>query len=287
MIGLAVRAGAALLVLAVTTCGAHSMPGHVDQLRTSSRQTEVFALADGPALLATKRVFTALLNGEEPSADDLHAAGFETTAAGPFRALVDRHDAPAGRGLFVVRSDGDPLMLSIPHQFKDLKTGELGAQLMEEMPFGAAAFNSAPRDLATNSDVAHADNTHFNAAHLAFASQTPSPRIVQLHGFAREKRRTPEGRLAEIIISSGTERPAPEAVAIRECLRRGGVAARLYGVDVGELGGTKNRNLLALLGAGHRPGTFIHVEISRRMRETLTNNKDARWFFGTCLGAKP
>lgn len=262
----------------------------IDSLRRETRQRDAFALPDPQALVAARTVFAALVAGESPSSDALQEAGLVLRVGADYAAVVDRPEVPEGRGLYVVRETGLPLMFSAPHQFKDLRTGRIAALMTEEQGARAVAFNTAPRDLPVGgrglvSDLGKLEGTHFNAFHLAFHAAHPKARIVQLHGFAREKRETAAGRAASVIVSNATRRPDRGAAAVVDCLKRGGFAARLYPDEVRELGGTTNVTFAALLDAGAPLGTFLHVEVSKEVRDSLSDNQDVRWVFGACLGA--
>lgn len=263
----------------------------IDSLRRETRQQDVFAMPSGQELAATRNVFEAMMADRLPTSQDLDAAMLELRVGRDFTATVDTQAAPAGRGLYVLRRDGLPLLFSAPHQFKDLDTGLLAALMTEEQGALGVAFNTAPRDLPIAgggglSDLGKLDATHFNAFHLAFRAAYPAARIVQLHGFARDKRRSEAGRAADVIVSNGTRRADPGAIALADCLRRAGFGARLYPNEVRELGGTRSATLAALMGDGAPAGTFLHIEISRELRDTLIDNQDVRWVFGACLGAR-
>lgn len=262
----------------------------IDTLRRETLQRDRFVLPGGKELGAARRAFADLVTGRGPAQETLHAAGLVSYAGVGFDALADAPEAPAGRGLYVMREGGAPLMISVPHQFKDLKTGRLGALVAEEQNARAAAFNTAPRDLSVGpegrlSDLGKLDATHFNMFHLALYAAHPKTRIVQLHGYAREKRQTAAGRGTDVIVSNATRRLDPGTRAIVDCLQRAGFRAGLYPETVTELGGTKNATFAALLDAGAPVGTFVHVEISRELRDMLSDENQIRWVFGACLGS--
>ncbi len=264
----------------------------LDRTRRALRQTERFALPGGAELSAARAAFADLAAFRAPDPGTLAEAGLAVPegADGSVLAVGDTPGDPAGRGLFAVRDGGLPVLVSAPHQFRDLKTGEIAAKLFSEAPYRAAAINTAPRDLSVEgsdrrADLGKLEATHFNAFHRAFHAAHPRARIVQLHGFASDRRKTKAGRAAGFIISSGASRPAPEAEKIAACLRRAGFDARLYPTEVRELGGTRNAQRAALIDAGAPDGAFIHVEMSPDIRETLVNDQQARWIVGTCLAA--
>lgn len=260
----------------------------VDALRTDLRQKEHFALPDAAEAEAARRASADLVADIAPPGEILDAAGLTWHRNFDWQALGDTPARPAGRGLFVHRSGGLPMLLSAPHQFHDIETGRIAAQLFDDLQVAAAAFNTAPRSLSLpdgrKTDLGKLEGTHFNLFHLAFHAAYPKGRIVQIHGFAAEKRSSQSARSAELILSNGTRHPDPGTVATVECLRRAGFRTLLYPDDVTELGGTQNATLAELLRAGAPVGTFLHVEISRAMRDRLVVDDALRFVFGTCLG---
>lgn len=262
----------------------------LDELRSLYRQSEVFRLPGGVELDAAGALFDSMIGGRAPDEAEAARAGLEPALAEGFAAVADWADDPAGRGLYAVRPGGLPLLLSAPHQFRDLHTGRIAALLMEEMEVRGLAVNTAPRDLKVEgrgglSDLADLDLTHFNAFHVAFLRAHPAGRVVQLHGFAQEKRRTEAGRRADVILSSGSADPGEGVPRIAACLSAMGLTALVFPREVEELGGTTNATLAALRLAGAPNGSFVHVEMSVATRERLRKDTDARFVFGNCLGA--
>jgi hypothetical protein len=260
----------------------------INPLRLDLRQEDRFVLSDGVAAAAAARAFDDLLAERTPEPGTLSASGLALHQGSGWRALSDDPQDPAGRGLYAYRPDGLALMISAPHQFRDLRTGRIAGLLFDELGLEAAAFNTAPRDLllidGSLSDLGKLEGSQFNLFHLAFHAARPDSRIVQLHGFAREKRKTVAGRQADVIVSNGTRRPDRTTVEVTECLLRAGFIARHYPDEVSELGGTTNVTVAELIGAGAPVGTFLHVETSRELRDRLAADEALRFVFGSCLG---
>ncbi len=262
----------------------------INPLRLSLRQKERFALPDAAARTAAQEAFADLLAGRDPAPGTLRAAGLALHAAdGQWRALADLDSDPQGRGLYAYRPGGLDLLISAPHQFKDLRTGRIAGFLFDELQLGAAAFNTAPRDLPMGgdrlSDLGKLEGTEFNLFHLAYHAHRPGARIVQLHGFAAEKRKSAAARAAQVIVSNGTRRPDPGTRAIASCLAGAGIKTAIYPDEVSELGGTTNITLAELTKAGAPIGTFVHVETSRDLRDRLSDDAALRFVFGSCLSA--
>lgn len=292
VIFLAIPLSMPLSSIAQTTTASGSEAGNmqsIEQLRVGLRQKKLFALPDGKAADAARRAMEALFYGSRLEEETLADAGLEQHAQPGWKALADIPASPAGRGLFAYRPGGLQILLSAPHQFHDIRTGEIAGLMFEELGMSAVAFNTAPRSLRLSdgrlSDLGKLTATHFNFFHLAFHAAFPEGRVVQLHGFAAEKRESAAARSADIILSNGTERPDAGTKAVAGCLRRAGILARIYPDEVTELGGTTNATLAALISAGSPVGSFLHVEMSRPLRDQLSKDPQLRFVFGTCLSA--
>lgn len=193
-----------------------------------------------------------------------------------------------GKGFYVILESGRPVLLQAPHRYKDVGTGLIVARLMEEHNFRAAGWNTVPRWYEGTSgridaDLAHIEASHFNAFGIAFARVFPEARVVQIHGFSRDKRNTASGRSANIIVSSGTHRPGDAAGAIADCLASTLTTETvlLYPTQVRELGATTNTNAQALRKAGFE--NFVHIELSREIRDTLLVDPDLRARFAESI----
>ena len=227
------------------------------------------------------------------ASDGLHGLGFAVVpvAHGDRRllAVADPLDHITGRGIYVVDTDAQvPIVVQAPHRYKDRRTGRILSRLMREVPFAAAALNSVPRwydDPAgerRDADLAHLDATYFNAFTRAFAVAQPTGLVVQLHGFAQDKRTSDAGRGAAAIISNGSKTPDARTTAIAHCLRRRlDPQVLLYPHDVGELGATTNANGRMLRQIGFTG--FLHVEMSAALRDRLATDTAARGAFAACL----
>lgn len=201
------------------------------------------------------------------------------------REPAGRHE---GTGWYLIGppSDVGPA-LQLPHAFRDLDTGRVGLALVREHPFVAAAWNSVPRDTplaeaAGTADLAHLEQTLFTSFTEALALSGRVTRLIQLHGFARGKRRTPQGHSSHLILSDGTRVPGATVREAAACLRETvEPATRLYPVEVRELGGRTNvqGRIVRALGL-----PFLHVELSRELRRRLLEDAELRSRLYRCLG---
>jgi hypothetical protein len=152
-----------------------------------------------------------------------------------------------------------------PHSYGDKHTRRLALRFFEEWPIAAAAWNTVRRDVV---DAAHHRETYVCAFTRAFMRAQTKHAIVQLHGFAKEKRRTREGRDSDIVVSNGTRFPGRMAQAVASELSKSlNASVKLYPSQVSELGGITNSQ--ARIVHEHGFDTFLHIELSRELRENL------------------
>ncbi|RZM78115.1 hypothetical protein C3B51_15695 [Pseudoalteromonas rubra] len=194
---------------------------------------------------------------------------------------LEASSAHFGGGDLYYRPQGSACMLSIPHQFHDMLTGEIGkavfATQCQVMVINTEHRNAPSPDLYSM-DYSHRPSGLHAAAAQAFARRYPAGHLYQLHGFAQDKRRTLQARQADFIISQGRQSTAALS-QLRLCLSKLSVHTYQYPQQVSELGGT--RNVMHRLGLP--AGYFIHIEISRPMRERLVAQPDTLEQFALCL----
>lgn len=243
-------------------------------------------------LRAARAIFASMLAAPEraPTKTVLDGLGLRVLEMGapqPFTVLLEREDNKRGRGLLALRPNGgSALMLQIPHSFKDELTRDIGLALFAEGRAAAAVWNTVPRryphgGTLVDADMAHLDDTYFQVLSEAWGEVRPRSHILQIHGFAQSKRRSRAGNAADAIISSGGA-PTPEVLRMARCLRQSLVPTlRIYPTEVDELGGTTNRIGQTLRARGY-PG-FIHLELSRPLRERLAGDAAARKQLLGCL----
>lgn len=184
-----------------------------------------------------------------------------------------------GEGFYVIHY-GDTFhhLVSLPHSFYDSKTGSIGRKLMSEEKFRAAAFNNVHRNLM---DSAHTEHTFFSAFHVAFANLFQYETIYQLHGFNPEKRKDTRAKFTDAIVSSGNRYFTDRSSVLCQCIQRYDTDCHIFGVNVFELGGTKNSQLNMLQDIGYY--NFIHMEMSYNLRSRIDENTTIRTQIGGCL----
>lgn len=185
-------------------------------------------------------------------------------------------------GFFVFRKGvAKAVVLQAPHRFFDTYTDVIGIQLFEEHPFHAAAWNTTHRNYG---DLAHENESYFQAFTKAFATYHPQGYLLQIHSFSKKKRKTARGRMADMIISNGTRYPNAKATKLRSCLDRR-LPTRfkifLYPKDVTELGATTNTQGRLLRALRH--DGFLHMEMSKELRLELKGSAKLRQIIWDCL----
>lgn len=204
------------------------------------------------------------------------------------KAVMETSTAHTGRGFYAFSTvTGKPWVLQAPHGNDDLHTKTIALNLFREGLFAAAAWNTLPRNALVDggpelADLAHLSNSYYQAFTRAFAQRYPEGRLIQIHGFDKNKRSTVAGATSDMIVSAGVEQATPWVVQVADCLKTKmpGVV-RLYPIDVQELGGTTNAQKKLLQQLGHTG--FMHVEMSENMRLRLRDDAVVRRDFIGCL----
>lgn len=203
--------------------------------------------------------------------------------------LIEEVEAQAqGQGLFLFSlKASNQWVLQAPHQYFDQFTGELAWQLFSEQAIRGLAINTVHRYQTTESDLAHQPASLFAAFAEAYAMQVPEGQLLQIHGFSADKRKSATGRQADIILSNGSLFPAQLLKNSAYCLNtKSALKSFVYGLDIDELGGTKNSSLHALQQSrlpGQTGPMFIHMELSRAARKQLVAAPELRQTLWSCL----
>ncbi len=215
----------------------------------------------------------------------------ETAAVG----VVERSGRRGGGGVYVLKC-GSParLVVQVPHSFYDEGTLGIGLALAALPPVGALFVNTVHRyegappprkgddesDGASRADLAHQPAAHFQRFTEALVS--PGVLFLQVHGFS-SLGGLPE---AQVVLSDGTEKAPPHVVALQGRLAtvlKGKSHVLVYPGDVRRLGATTNVQGKLVREKGAR---FVHVELSRALRDRLTGDAAARAeFAGALAGA--
>lgn len=165
-------------------------------------------------------------------------------------------------------------VLQIPHKHHDQHTQVIGERFFKQPEVDIIMFNSEQRYSSPNADLTHLRHSLFTAIADAMNTLKRKGRIIQIHGYAANKRETTAAKQADIIISNGTAYPSPTMHKIQICLRDNGkILARLYGRDAFELGATSNQvGKHARKSNKHTDTPFLHYELNDGLREKWVNN---------------
>lgn len=210
--------------------------------------------------------------------------------AQPNRVILQENaSAQQGRGLFMlnVGAIAHDVLIQAPHAKADRYTGKLAALLFEQGGLHAGQWNSVPRHakikgFSALADMAHLSQTYWQVFTRVFATQFPHARIIQLHGYDRNKRNSQQGKDSEMIISAGHYYPPAWVQKTASCLKQKmPVKVSLFPYDVKELGATTNSQG-QLLQALNNPG-FLHIEMSLSLRQSLLDSAKLRQQLLDCL----
>ncbi|MBA3452738.1 MAG: hypothetical protein H0T42_06595 [Deltaproteobacteria bacterium] len=212
-------------------------------------------------------------------------------------ALLEAEGQVRGAGAYVFRvgqaaSEGPTILLQAPHNFFDLGTGRLAAEMFfgaRPGPRPAALFTNtihryqlAPGDKKKRAhnpaDIAHDPEHAFTVATLAFARVAGSTRVIQIHGFGSRTEDDEDGDTASIamVISAGDAAGStPLTTALAAALVDAfGPEVKRFPEDVRMLGATTNAQGRRLREVGG--SAFVHLELSSVMRKRLEASAPAR-----------
>lgn len=245
-------------------------------LKTASGKVEVRAATTGDLRLFKDRIKSVLISGNA----DWQSLAMQQNNYPDYLTLQELPTAKYGRGFFAVnRRSGKNWLLQAPHADSDLYTGKIASRLFLDGAFKAAQWNTVKRDI---SDMAHTPNTYWQAFTLAFAEQYPDGKIIQIHGFDQAVRKSAAGETSDMILSAGHEQTPLWIQQTAVCLKNAfPTRVSLYPVDIQELGGTTNVQGQLLRSLKHEG--FLHIEMSKTLREELLNKLESRKLLLNCL----
>lgn len=184
--------------------------------------------------------------------------------------LREKENKKQGRGFYAFQKTTNNNALEAPHTFSDINTDKIANKLFLEYKFAACAWSTVPRDQA---DLTHLSSSYFMAYSRAFALEKPNDYLIQLHGFAQEKRQSAEAKNASIVLSSGIHYAFSELFKMGACLKQQvNPEVRIYPVDIRELGATTNS--IGKMFRTMNNGNFIHIELSTHLRRSLLEKPD-------------
>ncbi|HIP38108.1 MAG TPA: hypothetical protein EYG88_01750 [Desulfocapsa sulfexigens] len=279
------------------------LPDAVDLLNTARKGGEYRQLQE-EELAAIEVFFGRMLEGERSRElfNTWEKLGFSVRKAQlggkEVFVLLEKPDKKYGRGFYVfpLRASGSTVLM-MPHGFYDLHTRLIGQQFFGEGEFLAAAWNTVHRNKYPGQnnktafddnpwmwDMADLPNTCFTALTRAFARVQPKGHLVQLHGFAKAKRKSGTARDSDLILSNGTESPPEGLLAFGDCLKINlPVMVRLYPLETKDLGSTENISARILNALGH--DGFVQMEMSLGLRERQRSSVGFRKAVLDCMNS--
>jgi hypothetical protein len=174
--------------------------------------------------------------------------------------LINEPKTERGWGLYAVDlTRPATVVVEVPHPAFDLRTETLGVDLFTSGPSAVLAVSGTHRRVADGAgDVAHRADSMFQAVTDQLAARGLPQ--VQLHGFD-------DGSLpgVDVVLSSGATGASPALPGVATRLSDAGLrVCEAWHTDCGELEGRRNQQGIA---AAARGTTFVHVELSRTVRE--------------------
>jgi hypothetical protein len=233
-----------------------------------------------------QELFVRTLQGHDSLAElaiPWSALGFEfkevTTPEETLWLLSEPAGKESGRGWYLFRTNHQSsVALEMPHARNDIHTGMIGLRMFLT---GQARVLAASTITRHRADMAHLDDTFFQAFTLAFAQVCPTGLVVQLHGFEAGNHDTVK---ADIIASAGSRSPSPWLADLVQRLRKvTNLPVLAYPEDTRVLGATLNAQGRALQPT---PSCrFVHLEMCLEFRERLTRDDKLRRAIFNCLSA--
>jgi len=194
-----------------------------------------------------------------------------------FLLLAEPVGREEGRGWYIFRTNNTgKTAIQAPHARNDVRTGVIGLKFFLAGPCRAYAASTITRHRA---DVAHLEQTYFQAFTLAFAEVCPTGLVVQLHGFDPHQHKSIKG---DIVASAGTNQPMPWLKELVEQLAKAtSLTVLAYPDDTHQLGATTNAQAKAL--RSHPHCRFLHLEMTQQLRERLLNDEQLQRAFVNIL----
>ncbi len=188
-----------------------------------------------------------------------------------------------GTGAYVFRTGpvDHELIVQAPHTYHDYHTGTIAERIFRQESVRGFFFNTCHRyrpypegtdnDRVHPADMAHVTDSYFHLFSVEYLTQISDTALVQIHGFERRALRKND---IGVVLSNGTDTPSAWAQRMSDRLHAnlGGVAVAVYPSDTHYYGATSNAQA-SWVEAYHR-GAFLHVELSRRLRERLIDDDE-------------
>jgi hypothetical protein len=187
-------------------------------------------------------------------------------------SLVEQHSRMRGGGAYLIRPLAEShLIVQAPHTFYDEGTLPLACELFQRAGARALFIETAHRykaaeaeqDGAFPADLAHAEDSLFQAATAGALAATASTTIVQLHGFAAR-----DSRYA-VVLSSGARRGSAQVDRVQQALSPLLEGVARFPQEASELGATTNVQGKLARRSSHE---LVHIELSAPLRTRLLDD---------------
>jgi hypothetical protein len=186
--------------------------------------------------------------------------GVDPSTGRKFAILSSTPNDERGWGLYIVDLSAPPsISVQVPHPRADLHTESIGVALFRRSPGAVLMVAGTHRRVGHGAgDVAHRPDSMFHA--LAEEQSRQGLPQIQLHGF--DDTSLPD---ADVIVSSGAGAHGKDHAGIANRLKDAGLrVCAAWRARCGQLEGRRNQQGIA---AGGQDTTFVHVEISRNVRD--------------------
>jgi hypothetical protein len=279
------KTGLALLLAGTMQAPAQITTPDLEALLARAIINETYAPPTQAEFARAKELFGLTLRGDTPTPElkvrwaELGFGFYEIAADGkPLWLVCEPQGKESGRGWYLFRTNREStLALEAPHARNDLHTGIISLRLFLA---GDARVLAASTITRRTADMAHLDDTFFQAFTLAFAEACPTGLVFQPHGFESDNHTDAK---ADIIATAGTRSPGTWFGDFVQRLKKAtSLIVLAYPQDVQELGALTNTQGQAL-NRGHC--RFLHVEFTKELRDRLTRDKELRRALLDCLSS--
>ncbi len=204
--------------------------------------------------------------------------------------LREREGERRGGGIYIFRpsqAQNSPqkdsrrlTVIQAPHSRYDRYTGSISRLVFQKTQAFGLFLNTAHRyadETDNQSDLAHNDQAHFQVVTQTICDYFNNILVIQFHGYTSEKHKDVDQNFA-VILSDGVGYTQDRSV-LRPIIQRftaalGEQAVGVFGRNVYQLGGTTN--VQARYINSNSDDTFIHVEMSQKLRRRVYRDSDFR-----------
>jgi hypothetical protein len=270
----------------------------------AKRATKGFVLPDDRELAKIAEVTKNLILGmsEDPTLiDKAHQLasdlGFEIKtinhSSGSYIVLreeIEKGKHGSGDGIYIFRNlkqikGKRVVIIQSPHSIYETSTSYISRSVFEKTDAFALFVNtihrySTEKNGKYESDVAHNQKSYFYSITKVLCDHFESALVIQFHGYDSSKHPDVDGNIS-VILSDGKDHHR-KSTDFRRIVQRfmgllGEDKVGIFGVNCHELGGTYNVQGDYI--NSRSDDTFIHVELSEKLRREFTRNKHLRTGF--------